>query len=101
MISQLGWPLLTTRRYIARLYLMFKMDRGMVRMKYASLLVLRPYEISQYHNYAFVTLDRSPLKLYYSNSFFPRTVAQWNELDEATFPPKVVGADDKKLAAQN
>ena len=69
MISQLGWPLLTTRRYIARLYLM-------VRMKYASLLVPHPYQIHGYHQYAFVTLDRSPLRLYYSNSYFPRTVAQ-------------------------
>ena len=69
-------------------------------MKYASLLVSQPYEIHDYYQYAFVTLDRSPLRLYYSNSYFPRTVAQWNNLDEATFPPKVVGADDKKLAAQ-
>ena len=100
MISQLGWPLLTTRRYIARLCLMFKMDRGMVRMKYASLLVPHPYQLHDYHQNAFVTLDRSPLRLYYSNSYFPRTVAQWNSLDEAIFPPKIVGADDKKLAAQ-
>ena len=100
MISQLGWPLLTTRRYIARLCLMFKMIRGMVRMKYASLLVSHPYEIHDYYQYAFVTLDRSSLRLYYSNFYFPRTVAQWNNLDEATFPPKVVGAEDKKLAAQ-
>ena len=69
-------------------------------MKYASLLVPHPYEIQDYHQYAFVTLDRSPLRLYYSNSYFPRTVAQWNNLDEATFPPKLVGANDKKLAAQ-
>ena len=60
MISQLGWPLLTTRRYVSRLCLMFKMHRGMVRMQYSSLLVPHPYGLHVYHPFAFVSLDRTP-----------------------------------------
>ena len=100
MISQLGWPLLSTRRYVSRLCLMFKMHRGMVRMQYSSLLVPHPYDLHEHHPYAFVSLDRSPLKLYFSNSFFPRTVTQWNSLDANLFPPVKEGASDNELAAQ-
>ena len=100
MISQLGWPLLSTGRMVSRLCLMFKMHQGMVCMRYASLLVPHPYALHDHHPFAFRTLDRSPLKLYFSNSYIPRTVTQWNSLDSGLFPPVKVGASDVELAAQ-
>ena len=69
-------------------------------MQYSSLLVPHPYDLHEYHSYAFVSLDRFPLKLYFSNSFFPRTVTQWNSLDASLFPPVKEGANDNELAAQ-
>ena len=69
-------------------------------MQYSSLLVPHPYDLHKYHSYAFVSLDRFPLKLYFSNSFFPRTVTQWNSLDASLFPPVKEGANDNELAAQ-
>ena len=54
MITQLGWPLLTTRRYIARLCMLFKMHRGLVRTTYSTLLVPHPYDLHDRPSTTFV-----------------------------------------------
>ena len=72
MLGQLGWPLLSTRRMVARLCMLYKISNGLVRMSYASLLIPPPYALP-HHEHNFLDLDRPPMKLYYSNSFFPRT----------------------------
>ena len=100
MISQLGWPLLTTRRYVARLCMLFKMHNGLVLTKYSSLLVPHPYDLHSHHPFALLSLDRSPLKLYYSNSFFPHTIMQWNALDASVFPPLATEGDNAAAVAQ-
>ena len=87
MMAQLNWPLLSTRRTVARLCMMYKMHNGMVKMAYSSLLVLHPYQLHLNHPFTFLTLDRTPLKHYFSNSFFPRTVCDWNSLSAGVFPP--------------
>ena len=86
MVNQLNWPLLTHRRQVARLGMLFKMTTGMANMAYRSLLVPHPYALRDFHHWAYVELDRSPMKLYFSNSFFPRTVEQWNALSPKVFP---------------
>ena len=86
MVNQLNWPLLTHRRQVARLAMLFKMSTGMANMAYRSLLVPHPYALRDFHNWAYVEQDRSPMKLDFSNSFFPRTVEQWNALPPRVFP---------------
>ena len=102
MISKLRLPLLSTPRYVS--CLMVKMQRGMVEMQCSSLLVIHPHDLHEYLPYTFVSLDSFPLKLHHSNSFFPRTLTQWNSLDSSlkTFPPvkEAKGANDTELAAQ-
>ena len=88
MMADLSWPLLETRRRISRLCLMYKMKNRFVLMSYSSLLVHCPYELKDLHPFAFRSLDRLPLKLYFNNSFFPLTVSQWNLLPESVFPVK-------------
>ena len=84
MIGQLEWPLLSTRRMVARMCMLYKISNGLVRMSYASLLTPYPYAL-RHHEHNFLDLDRSPTKLYYSNSFFPRTIQQWNALPPTVF----------------
>ena len=88
MIETLGWPLLVERRRVSRLCLLYKMANNLVLMSYSSLLVHYPYSMKSLHPYAFISLDRLPVKLYYSTSFLPRTVSEWNSLHESVFPVK-------------
>ena len=88
MVHQLNWPLLTHRRQVARLAMLYKMSSGMANMAYRSLLVPHPYALRDFHSWAYVELERSPMKLYFSNSFFPRTIEQWNALSPEVFPDR-------------
>ena len=83
MINQLGWPLLETRRKIARLTLMYKMANNFVLMTYRSLLVRYPYNTKDMPPHAYVPMDKHPQKLYYEATFFPQTIRDWNRLDES------------------
>ena len=80
MIQQLNWPPLQIRRLTARLCLMYKMANNLVLMPTRTLLVPYPYLTKSMPPHAFIPLDLFQQKLYFSNSFFPRTVADWNWL---------------------
>ena len=80
MISLLGWPTLEARRRAARLCLMYKMANNLVLMSYRALLSQYPYVTKNMPPHAFLPMDKMPPKLYYSTSFFPRTIAEWNSL---------------------
>ena len=84
MISILGWPLLTTRRKIARLTFLYKMANKHVLMTYNSLLLPYPYLTKSMPAgaFAYVPLDKMPHRVYYISSFLPNTVADWNLLPE-------------------
>ena len=92
MISLLGWPSLEARRRAARLSMLYKMRNDKVLMAARSLLRPYPYLTQGMPEHAFIPLDKLPLKLYYSMSFFPRTVAEWNKL-----PPVVVAAPNPEV----
>ena len=85
MISILGWPLLETRRRIARMCLIYKMRENLTLMSYCSLLKPYPYVTQGMPAHAFVPLDKMPHRVYYSTSFFPRSVAEWNSLPADLF----------------
>ena len=80
LVELLDWPLLETRRRVARLCLLYKMANNLVLMSSRSLLIPYPYHTKTMAPHAFLPLDRTPSKLYFANSFFPRTVANWNSL---------------------
>ena len=80
MMQHLGWPLLETRRKIARLTLLYKMANNLVLMSYCSLLIPYPYSTQSMPLHAFVPLDKHPHKNYYASTFFPQTIRDWNSL---------------------
>ena len=86
MLNDLDWPLLQTRRQNARLSLLclYKMANNLVHMSSRSLLKPYPYLTKNMPTHAFMPLDLIPSKLYFSNSFFPRTVQEWNQLPQNT-----------------
>ena len=80
MISELDWPLLESRRQNARLCLLYKMANDLVLMSYNSLLIPYPYSTKNMPPHAFTPLDLIPERKYFSNTFIPRTVQDWNKL---------------------
>ena len=84
MINDLDWPPLQTRRQTARLSLLYKMTNDLVLMSSRSLLVPYPYLTKNMPPHAYMPLDLLPEKQYFSNTFFPRTVQEWNQLPHST-----------------
>ena len=60
--------------------MLYNMKAGEVMMSYRSLLTPYAHLTKAMPPHALTPLDKSPLKLYYSMSFFPCTVAEWNKL---------------------
>jgi len=83
MLNHLQWPTLEARRRDARLCMMFKVVHNLVAIVPLQYLtpVVRRTRLS--HPYSFIQLQAKNED--YRNSFFPRTVVQWNML-----PPEVV-----------
>ena len=84
MINDLDWPPLQTRRQNARLSLLYKMANDLVHMSSRTLLTPYPYFTKNMPTHAFTPLDLLPSKSYFSNTFFPRTVQEWNKLSQST-----------------
>ena len=84
MIQDLEWPLLSTRRQNPSLCLMYKMANNLVNATSNSLLTPYPYCTKNMPTHAFTPLDIIPEKKYYSKTFFPRTVKDWNSLTTST-----------------
>lgn len=85
MLGSLGWKSLQHRRYDTRVSMLFKMVSGVV--------AVNPYQYAQpvtrvtrnTHAFSFVPLQARTVA--YHQSFFPRTIVQWNAL-----PPLFVEA---------
>jgi hypothetical protein len=84
MIQQLGWITLEQRRQNARLAMMYRLVHGLVAVNPHTYItpVLRQTRLS--HQYSFIKIASRTDS--FGQSFFPRTVGQWNAL-----PPAVVG----------
>ena len=80
MISLLSWPSLEARQRAARLCMLYKLKHNLVLMT--------THFTKGMPEHAFISLDKLPLKLYYSMTFFPRTVAEWNKLLPCVVPLK-------------
>ena len=85
MINHLSWPNLELCRKVARLTLLYKMSNKLFMMSTRSFLVRAPRDLRSVPPHAFMPLSRIPTCLYQTNSFFPKTVADWNELPYQIF----------------
>ena len=83
MLQSLNWRSLENRRKDARLYMMFKIDRGLVAISKDSRLIPPKRSTRHSHHRAFQTVTYRTDKR--RMSFFPRTVRDWNAL-----PPDIV-----------
>ena len=81
MLDKLDWPPLEKRRKNQRLTVMFKIVDGLVAVP-SSHLVQADSRTKANHIYKFKTISSSSAA--YKNSFFPRTIPQWNSLDKDT-----------------
>ena len=78
MIEDLGWTPLSTRRYQGRMTMMFKIIHGLVAIPNSHITDYNPNTHRHSHTY---TLHRIQTRTqYYTNSFFPMSIIQWNSL---------------------
>ena len=84
LMSELEWPSLQSRRQNSRLCLLYKMKNDLVKCPYNSLLCPYPYITKNKPAHALNPIDLNPRKQYFTNTFFPRTVRDWNSLPPST-----------------
>ena len=83
LLASLHWKSLEERRKTARLSLLYKIRNGMVKGVPANDLVINTSKTragSTRNNYKLITGKTDIFR----NSFFPRTIREWNQLPEAT-----------------
>ncbi len=83
MLVELGWDSLSTRRVDARLVLFFKVVHGLVDVSAEDLVphTLQPADTRTRANHQFKYRHLAATTTAYRNSFFPRTIGDWNRLD--------------------
>ena len=80
LIKQLGWDSLETRRTANRLNVFYKAVNNQIAIPLPNELQ-RPIKTTRnQHSKSFIQMSTGPN--YYINSFFPRTVKNWNSLPE-------------------
>ena len=80
MLEQLQWPPLSQRRRCARLALMFKYHQGLIKIRSKAKPTPQPPLRSSRKTNQAAYSHPSCRTEYRKNSFFPRTVAEWNNL---------------------
>ncbi|XP_072022157.1 uncharacterized protein [Amphiura filiformis] len=79
MLQELGWPLLETRRTIARLNMLYKITHELVDVQRELKTQTRTHRRSHQYSYHRVHAKSKV----YSTSFYPSTIPHWNDLPEA------------------
>ena len=80
MLEQLQWPPLSQRRRLARLALFYKFHHGQVKIRSKNKPTPQPPLRSSRKTNPAAYSRPSCRTEYRKNSFFPRTVAEWNNL---------------------
>ena len=78
MLSKIGWDTLENRRQLSRFYFMFKMYHGYCKLD-VSEIILEPCYVGKNDHPKKIRRLQSRF-LPYHNSFFPRTIREWNAL---------------------
>ena len=88
MVKELGWESLQDRRQISRLSLLYKAHHGLVDIDKAT--YLKPGDSRTRSHTGFY--QEHTAHEFYHNSFFPRTIRDWNRLpNSVTSVPTVDG----------
>ena len=94
MLKALDWPTLECRRQASRLTTLFKVDKGSVIINSAHLQPA-PTRTRRTHDKQFARLQSNKdIRL---NSFFPRTIKQWNSLPQQTVSAPSADAFHKRV----
>ena len=90
MLADLKWRELAQRRVDSRLYMMFKMTRGLVNIHFANHFTLHRNKIQIQPIIARTN--------YYQFSFFPRTITDWNHICKTTLQAQTLATFKTKVA---
>ena len=82
MLSEIGWEALETRRKASRLIMLHKLYHGNSKLDVSS-IILEPHYLGRNDHRKKVRRIQSRL-LSYHNSYFPRTIRDWNKLQADT-----------------
>ena len=82
MKTELQWDLLEERRRKARLCMMYKMNNKLVDVPTSRYLIPAQKRTRRSHEYKFQSYQ--PRIDVFKNSFFPRTITEWNMLSSGT-----------------
>ena len=91
ILSDLQWPTLQRRRQDARLYLLYRSIQGNIAVSLPSYITKQTRTTRHTHPQIFLQVRASTQT--YQNSFFPRTVRDWNDL-----PPDILEAPTAALS---
>ena len=95
MLEEFDWPSLEQRRRTAPLGMLYKVSSGLAAVK-RPLLKKQPQTTRRAHT---STFERMPCRADYRlNSFFPRTVRDWNTLPPETVSAPSIGAFISRVA---
>ena len=94
--AKLHWPPLQERRHIGRLSCFYKLLNGHLDINYDSLVIPKPNRSGRGHNRQF-QIDQTRTDAY-SNSFFKRTIVDWNKLPQAVIDMQTVASFKQKLS---
>jgi hypothetical protein len=95
MLQDLGWTCLQERRHHQRLMMMYKIHNGLVGV-HAEQYISRPTRTSRKNSQAYVV--PSSTRDYHRDSFFPRTVRDWNALPTSTVEAPTLTIFKSKLS---
>ena len=76
LMKELKWLPLETRRYHQRMCLMYKISHGLVAVPPTQLV--KPRRNTRGHKFKYQTIGSNSNQ--YQNSFYPRSIPQWNKL---------------------
>jgi hypothetical protein len=88
MIADLGWSALEDRRRRSRLTMFFKIVNGLVSIEPTTYLVAGAPQTRSNNSQKYMQIRTSTTS--YQNSFFPRTIPEWNKLSQPTTQAKTV-----------
>ena len=78
MLTQLGWPTLQHHCFVNRLTFFYKIIYGTVPLTLPSYFIPTQYPTRQHHGKHFIIPSNSTAA--YQQSFYPRTIREWNNL---------------------
>ena len=96
MMTELEWPKLETRRKYARLCMMYRVRHGLAAISFPGFLHPKDPR-TRGHGQGYRSIGGTPN--YWQDSFLPRTVRDWNSLDQHVVDAKTLDQFKSRLAA--